>query len=169
MDKKFRNIHEGKEEPLSEIAKRVNAFLDPILEEKFDLKARKEYIQNNRNEFWERAQDITYKADNLGLTGENIADSEEMAQEIGKAYSEFDKTKKLIYETKPDKSISLNLGDEIKGKYDKDGRLEKELSKVYGLKEGMESWRVFMALLNATLPENPFYWDELKAESEIEG
>jgi hypothetical protein len=161
MDKPFKNSQENKEEPLKEIAKKVNTFLEPILEEKFDLKARKEYISANIEDYQNRMLQIKEKAENLGFTDINP----EMAKEILEADTEYKKIKKIIDETKPENILPLDIIEEIK-KLDKDGRLEKELIKVYGFKHKVDNWRYFIIYINAILPNDPFYWDQLREKSE---
>jgi hypothetical protein len=156
--------HENKGESLKEIAKKVNDFLEPILEETFDLKSRKEYILANEMDFEIKKEKISDRAENLGFVKDSTIDSK-MAKDILEADSEYKKINKLIKETKPEKIISIDLAEEIK-KYDPDGKLEKEISKVYGFEEGIKKWRIFLALLNAALPEDPFFWDQLKENSE---
>jgi len=157
------NLHENKGESLKEITKKVNNFLEPILEKTFDLKSRKEYILANEVDFEIKRQKILDRAENLGFVKDSTIDPK-MAKDILEADSEYKKINQLIKETKPEKIVSLDLAEEIK-KYDPDGRLEKEISKVYGFEEGIKKWKIFLALLNAALPEDPFFWDQLKENS----
>ncbi len=167
MEGKTKNIYEHKDEPLNEIAKKVNAFLDPIFEKQFDLKTRKAYLLANKEYLDEQKQKILERAKNLGFEGKGILD-QKTAQDYIDAHNEFEKGKKILEETRPDAALDFNLDKEIR-KYDKDGRLEKKIAEVYGIsniKPKVRKWDYFLILLSAALRADPFLWDQLKEKSE---
>ena len=91
----FKNFNENKERPLGEIAREVNAMLDPIVEKMFNLKARKEYISSKNDSYSEDMSKILERADNLGLSKGNIIDPE-MGKELKKAQNKLEENEKVL-------------------------------------------------------------------------
>jgi hypothetical protein len=164
MTMEFKNSNENKEKSLNEIAKEVNAMLDPIIEKTFNLKARKEYILANESDLNEDQQEITDRAENLGLSDDFSIDKK-MGEDILKAYSKYEKTEKIIKDIRPDTLLPFTLSKEIK-KIDKDKKLEEKIAEVYGFSKKINGWDSFILILSICLRENPFYWDSFKKKSE---
>ena len=152
-------------EQLRKVAKEVNDYLEPILDEAFNLKARIEYENNNLDEWMRGMQEVNDREKNLGVT-DDVSE-----ENFFSTLNEFGETQEIIDEIRPpehplDMNRIASMVSRIR-ELDKTGELENNIKKIYG--EDEDSWLGFVDLLNEILRIVPRSWDRLRKKSETPG
>ncbi len=149
-------------EKLRKIAKKVNDYLDPIVEKTFDIKSRLKYIEINTIDFSEAKLKLEARADkseNLGLPDETLE------KDWKEAWDEYEKTNQAIKETRPEKNLDFeSVVNSIK-EIDINRELEKNINEVYK-EHDIKNWEEFVEGLNIALKISPSYWENLRKRSE---
>lgn len=157
----YKNSQENIEN-IRKIAKKVNDYLDPIVKKIFDIKSRLNYIETNIIDFSEaksKLEDRADKSEKLGLPDETLE------KDWKEVRDEYEKTNKIIKETRPEKN--LDIKDVVKNikQIDVNGELEKNINEIYGERD-IKSWEEFIEGLNIALKISPSHWENLRRRSE---
>ena len=152
-------------EQLRKVAKEVNDYLEPILDEAFNLKLRTEYTDNNLNEWMRGMREVNDREKNLGVT-DDVSE-----EKFFSTLNEFGETAEIIDGLKPlehplDMNQMASMASHIR-ELDKTGALSKNIKNIYG--EDEDTWIGFIDTLNDILRNLPRYWDYLRKRSETPG
>ena len=137
-------------EQLRKVAKEVNDYLEPILDEAFNLKLRTEYTDNNLNEWMRGMREVNDREKNLGVT-DDVSE-----EKFFSTLNEFGETQEIIDGLKPpqnplDMSRRASIISRIR-EIDKTGELEKNIKKIYGEDKITERHRHRLEVNNKYLP-----------------
>lgn len=152
---------ENNEKELRVLAKKVNDYLNPFVEEAFDIETRLNYMNENFKQYGEGIQEVEDRVENLGVEDEV---SERLAEKTQKNFGEM---YKAIEDIKPTETLNeYAIADYIKNIIDPIKILERNIKNIYKL-DGVDSWVNFVQYLNYALKDFPSTWRELRKKSEL--
>lgn len=162
MENQFNQPNNDKEQNplLKENIEAVNNYLDSVLEETFDLKARKKYMISNAEDFLSKKEEVNDRVENLG-----VIDSES-EEKLDNASLDYIETDKIVHEDAvPENELDIQGVVAQLKELDTTGEIEENLNNIYR-GAGARSWEELVVHLNTVLKDEPDYWDSYKRKAQ---